>query len=246
VSSIDITLYQWDDFTGEAKHFSTDNADANGIINFNNFGTSIQMTTGAEYAVGDYLILIHVINPTTVSYWPSCDCVAVDPAVQTQVSLSQVLNDGPFEGRMAGAIFMQNPNRDGKFFARVQLWDDLTNFPNSLASMIFYNYDNSNPTVVPIDLNRYKFADKADAIRVDLGLPWLANSYLFLLDSMTGDNPRQFDANADRIAVFGSTGTGFGNIDLNKIQDSKGRPWNDRAAGLTFSIPPYIIAGNHP
>lgn len=184
------------------------------IIGVADRAARIVVRRGDEYRRGDHIRLLNRVRRSNT------DTISVDPDVAPNVDLNRVLfNNEGFADKAAAVLIVTNPNPDGSFRLRVQLFDQVQ---QEFPTLILYDWE-FPPSLRFADLNLFVFADKAAFVRIE-----------------TGSNFR----NGDRIILWDALESGSrtitlepGNFDLNDIIHTEpGGTWADRVAAIEFDL----------
>lgn len=130
--------------------------------NFAGKAARVDLVKGSDYRVGDHVQLLDAATETG-----SANTVCADPDVNMSVNLNNVLNGAGFADRAAAAKIILNPNADGSYRLRVNLYDTVGQ-PDDCPSLILYDWEFAMKGNLA-DLNRSCFADKAAKVIVDAG-----------------------------------------------------------------------------
>ena len=166
----------------------------------------VRVERGDEYRRGDHVILLDEVRQSDTR------AVSIDPDVEADVDLDLV----GFADEAAAAKIVLNPNVDGAFRLRIQLFDEVN---RRVPHLLLYDWQ-FPPEEGPADLNTFHFADKAAFVILDRG-PAFGDGDTVVLQDKVGGGSEEL-----RIPSEGPTTE----VDLNT------KNFADKAAALRFEL----------
>jgi hypothetical protein len=127
---------------------------------------------GSEYRRGDHVILLDEVRQSDT------DAVSIDPDVEADVDLNLV----GLAVKAAAAKIVLNPNEDGAFRLRIQLFNEVN---RRVPNLVLYDWQ-FPPEEGPADLNTFHFADKTAFVIIDRGPTFVDGDTVVLQNKVGG------------------------------------------------------------